>query len=102
MYNEDRVEIPPNGTSLDLLQKVYRNSEIPLPIRMRAAGMALPHEHPRLMVQAQINEHSFAQLLEARLKRINEIERQAQKQIGPKVEVTKPSPRLADKRFRRI
>jgi hypothetical protein len=58
----EEIEIPPNGISIDLLRAVYRNPAIPLPVRMRAAGLALPHEVPRLMVSAQVSENDFATL----------------------------------------
>src|SRR5258708_17641169 len=68
------LAFPPNGMSIDLLRAVYRSASIPLPVRMRAAIAALPHEVPRLMVTAQVNEQSFAELLDRRLKRIAELE----------------------------
>ena len=71
---DEVLELGPNGTSLTLLLAIYRNPTIPLPVRMRAAGMALPHEHPRLMVTAQVNEQSFAEILDRRLKRLKEME----------------------------
>jgi hypothetical protein len=97
----NELEIPENGTSLDLLQAIYRSSSLPLPMRLRAAGLAIQHEHPRLMATAQINEGSFAELLERRLKRVAEaklIEANPQP-----VDVKPPMPRVGfDKRFRRI
>ena len=66
------IEIPPDGISLDLLRAVYRSSSIPLSVRIRAAGLAIPYETPKLMVSAQINENNFAELLDRRLRRMEE------------------------------
>ena len=44
------LEFPPNGMSIDLLRAVYRNPSIPLPVRIRCAVAALPHEVPRFEV----------------------------------------------------
>jgi hypothetical protein len=66
------IEIPPDGISLDLLRAVYRSPSIPLSVRIRAAGLAIPYETPRLMVTAQLNENNFAELLDRRLRRIEE------------------------------
>jgi hypothetical protein len=95
---EREVEIPPNGTSLDLLQAVYRNNQLPLPTRMRAALGAISFEHAKLLATAIIHEGSFADLLDRRLKRIAEMET---KLIEPQAK-TDPLPRLPDRRFRRI
>ena len=62
----DAIELAPNGTSLDLLQQVYRNPSLPLPTRMRAAGMALPHEHPKLAVTAMVSSDDFADSIRQR------------------------------------
>ena len=51
-------------TSLDLLQAIYRNPEVPLPVRMRAAMASLPHEHPKLAVTTVVNVGDFADQLE--------------------------------------
>jgi hypothetical protein len=53
------------NTSLDLLQAIYRSADQPLHRRMRAAIAALPHEHPKLAVTAQLDGKSFAAELEA-------------------------------------
>src|SRR5262245_14151958 len=79
---------PPNGNSLDLLREVYRNPALALPVRMRAAIAALPFEVPKLAVTALVNEGSFAELLDQRLKRIAEAEANSGKMIdGTKPEV---------------
>jgi hypothetical protein len=99
------LELPPNGTSLDLLRIVYRSTSIPLPVRLRAAISALPHEHPRLMVTAQVNEQSFAEILEKRLKRrIAEAKSNGRIIDGPKpeIEAKPPLPRISDRRYRRM
>jgi hypothetical protein len=72
------LRLRPEANSLDLLRAVYRDPSLALPIRMRAAIAALPHEVPRLSMVAQINEQSFAELLERRLKRMAEMERMPQ------------------------
>ena len=65
----DEIEIPPDGTSLDLLQAIYRCPAMPLHTRMRAAMSCLPHEHPKLGITFQASETDFAMLLEQRIKR---------------------------------
>jgi uncharacterized metal-binding protein YceD (DUF177 family) len=66
---EEQITLEPNGNSLDLLQMVYRNPSLALPVRMRAAIAALPFELPKLAVTAVINEQNFAEALElSRLK----------------------------------
>jgi len=74
---------------------------------MRAAIAALPFESPRLMVTAQVNEQSFAEVLERRLKRIEQIKNgkviNGEKVIeAPAIEAKPILPRLNDRRFRRM
>ena len=101
------IEIGPNGTSLDLLRAVYRSKDQPLGVRIRAAGMCLQHEHPRLLATAVINEGSFAELLDRRLEKLKAIEQgkviehQASPQSRAVVEA-KPTPHVPDRGFRRI
>jgi hypothetical protein len=89
------------GMSIDLLRAVYRNPSIPLPVRIRCAVAALPHEVPRLAVTALVNEQSFAELLDKRLKKMAQMDQQPPSQ-GPQIEASKPLPRIADRRYRRI
>jgi hypothetical protein len=69
---DEEIEFPPNGTSLDLLQAIYRCPAMPLHTRMRAAMSCLAHEHPKLGITYQATETDFANLLNARIKRYQE------------------------------
>ena len=103
-FQEDQLRLETNATSLDLLRSVYRNPSIPLPVRMRAAIAALPHEVPRLAVTAMVSEQSFAESLERRLKHLSEIENGNGAKIvdSPPVEMKPPMSRIADQRYRRF
>lgn len=94
------------ATSLSLLQAVYRNPAIALPVRIRCAMACVPFESPKLQMVAQVSEQSFAELLDRRLKRFEEMKQIEAKPTngngGPQVEVKPPLPRLADRRFRRM
>jgi hypothetical protein len=63
----DAIEIGPDGTSLDLLRAVYRNSALPLPVRMRAAIQCMPFESPRLSVIANVETEGWAEKFRERL-----------------------------------
>jgi hypothetical protein len=66
---KDEIEFPPNGTSLTLLQEIYKNPAMPLHTRMRAAMACLKHEHASLGITFQASETDFANLLDARIAR---------------------------------
>jgi hypothetical protein len=98
-----RLDFPPNGLSIDLLRAVYRNPSIPLPVRIRCAVAALPHEVPRLSVVAQVDEQDFATLLDARIKKWDAMNGKTSQVIDqPQIEPPKVLPRVADRRFRRM
>ena len=97
------IEVPADGTSLDLLRAVYRNNQLPLTTRMRAAIAALPFEVPKLAVTAMVSEQDFATLLDRRLARMAEAKANPQIINGkPQVEDKSASPRLADRHYRRF
>src|SRR5262249_13689466 len=96
------LQLKPDAISLDLLQAIYRNSSLPLTVRLKAAIAALPHEVPKLMATAIINENSFAEILDRRLKRIAEEKViEARPTNAEKVDIRLPPP-IPDRRFRRI
>jgi hypothetical protein len=58
-------------TSLEFLQAVYLNEQLPLSVRLRAAIEAAPHEHPKQMAVAvgYWNNDSFAVQLDRAIAR---------------------------------
>jgi hypothetical protein len=71
----DEIEVGPNGTSLTLLQAIYRSPSQPLHTRIRAAMACLKHEHPTLGISMVVdNEQDFAALLDQRIARMKAIE----------------------------
>jgi hypothetical protein len=48
------------GTSLDLLQAIYRDVDQTISRRLRAARAALPFEHPRLAVAVNVSAEGLA------------------------------------------
>jgi hypothetical protein len=97
---EEKGVIEEEGvTSLKFLHTIYRNPEVPLPVRMKAAAIAIEYELPRLAVTASIHGGDFADQLERALKRSLQI-------IEAVVEskpTTNPAlkPMIPDRRFRR-
>jgi hypothetical protein len=102
-----------NSTDIDAytyLRQVWNDHLQPVHVRLRAASIGIEYERPRLAVSAMVSEGDFASLLDARLKRFEQmrvIEGQPQKQIEHQrieqpIEAPKPLPRVADRRFRRF
>jgi len=84
--------------ALDFLQAVYRNSDIPLNTRMRAAGMALPFERPKLAVLVTNREGDLADRLERACRATQQVneDRKVMKVIehepSPVIETPEPAP----------
>src|SRR5262249_17332219 len=67
MRMEDNTDI----TAHRLLQSIYRDEEVALPVRMRAAIESLPYETPKLSATAiaTMDGKSFAEALERAIER---------------------------------
>ena len=107
--HDDPLKLEPNAMSLEGLQAIYRNPALPLTTRMRAMMAAVPYESPKLIATAIVNEGSFAELLDQRLKRIDQMKLIEAKPTtntdkiieGNPVDARLP-PSIPDRRFRRI
>jgi hypothetical protein len=60
-------------TSLKFLQTIYRNPEVPLPVRMKAAAIAIEYELPRLAVTATVDAGDFAVQLDQAVERSRKV-----------------------------
>ena len=99
---DDQLPQSAAANSLELLQSVYRSSEVPLPVRMRAAIAALPFETPKLAVTAigPMSE-GFAMQLEKAIARSGKvIEAQAIKPVEAAPDQARPG--LVEGRLRRL
>ena len=61
MRSEETIE---GEDALALLQAIYRNPEVALGVRMRAASIAIPFESPKLVVTTILDEGDLADRLE--------------------------------------
>jgi hypothetical protein len=67
---EDPKPLLDGRNSLAVMQAVYRDDDLPLSTRMKAAAAALPYEFPKLAVTALVQEgSSFADKIEAARRR---------------------------------
>jgi hypothetical protein len=63
------------GGSLGILQMIGADKSLPIEIRMRAAGLAVPYEKPKLSMTATVHHRPLFDILEeARLKERKVIE----------------------------
>jgi hypothetical protein len=60
---EGQIQLSTNATSLEFLQAIYRDPTQPIQRRMKAAGMALPFERPKLGVMVQVDGNDLADRL---------------------------------------
>ena len=66
---EARQSAIDGDNALGFLQAIYRNREVPLAVRMRAAIECLPFEVPKLAVTANISAHDFQAHLDRAIQR---------------------------------
>ena len=65
----DERDAPGADSALELLQAVYRCPKLPLPVRMRAAALAIPFEVPKLAVTTNLSNENFAAMLDKAIAR---------------------------------
>ena len=88
------IELADGATSLDFLRQVYRNASLPLPTRMRAAGMAIQFEHAKLAVTAMVTSDDFAIQLDRAIERSRMIETKPTTNVTVASASTTPSPHV--------
>jgi hypothetical protein len=95
----DRLELEANGTSLDLLQAIYRNPSLPLSTRKSAAAIAIQFEHPKLGVSVNLpwNE-DFADRLTRAVERSSRVMKTINHQPTKIIEQSS----MPDRRLRRV
>ena len=83
-YKASGDEAPSADTALELLQAVYRCPKLPLPVRMRAAAIAIPFETPKLAVTTNLSNENFAAMLDKAIarSRVPQIELRAEPDDG--------------------
>jgi hypothetical protein len=99
-------------TSLKFLQTIYRNPEVPLSVRMKAAAIAIEYELPRLAVTATLNGADFAVQLDQAVERSRKVSPMIEANVSsddvssnterPHVEASNGhKPSVVDRRYRR-
>jgi hypothetical protein len=88
---DDPLKLDPDDLSLDGLQAIYKDPALPLTTRMRAMAFAIPYESPKLIATAVMNEGSFADLLDRRIARFQQMRLLENKTISGNASVTEPT-----------
>ena len=88
-----------NEDALAFLRSVYQNVKVPLPVRMRAAQIAIEYERPRLAMTAQINGEDFASRMERAIEASNRAKRGEIATNGAKLIEAKP---VGSRKLRRL
>jgi hypothetical protein len=67
----EELELDSGVLALELLQAVYRDPQVPLPVRIRCAAEALPYENPKLsaVALASMDANDFAAKLDRAIAR---------------------------------
>jgi hypothetical protein len=66
---EEREPPQERQSALEYLQSIYRNPLVPVPMRMRAAALAVPFESPKLTAIANLSPEDFSKRLERAITR---------------------------------
>jgi hypothetical protein len=103
--------LPYDHTALQLGQALYRCRSLSWRERWHIGKHILQFESPKLGIQAVVNEQSFAEILERRLRHMAELEANGNPQqieqpqtieAKPQVDVRPPLATTNDRRFRRM
>jgi hypothetical protein len=66
---EESAEASTHADALAFLRAVYQCRTVPLPVRMKAASIAIEYERPRLAVTALVDGRDFRAKLERAIER---------------------------------
>jgi hypothetical protein len=64
---------PEQVSSLEYLQRIYRDPAQPYSVRMKAAIESLPYENPKLSAVGHFDDQSFASRLDKAIARTNNV-----------------------------
>ena len=73
MDAQQTIEVAPDATPVDFLQKVYRSPAVPLHSRLKAAVECAQYVHPKLAVTAVFGSDDFATALEDAIERSGKV-----------------------------
>ena len=69
----EAVPVAQRASALEFLQAVYRNVGVPLPVRMKAASIAVEYETPRLAATAILDGADMAARLDKAIERSRQV-----------------------------